>query len=164
MQCGDELMAPASARSLASYEMDTSATETARRANFPNFSRHYDEPEQKWEAELVRALVRLANLPPGWDSYNAPPMSRDAGHFALEILQAVMRPRTPLPQVVPSAAGGVQLEWHEKGVDLELHITAPYQWELWFRDHQEPDSEPVSLELTDDFSALKRPISLLTTR
>jgi hypothetical protein len=113
---------------------------------------------------VVQALVRLVKMPAGWDSYNAPPVTRDAGHFALEILQSVMRPRTPLPQVIPSAAGGVQLEWHEKGVDLELHITAPYQWELWFRDLLDPKSQPVSLELTDDFSELKRPISLLTTR
>ncbi len=81
-----------------------------------------------------------------------------------KLLQRVMRPRTPIPQVTPSAAGGVQLEWHEKGVDLELHVTAPYQWELWFRDLQDPISQPVSLELTDDFSELKRPIALLTTR
>jgi hypothetical protein len=148
------------------HQIDTSpAADAARESKFPNFSRHYNtEPERKWEAAVVQALVRLVKMPAGWDSYNAPPLRRDAGHFALEILQSVMRPRTPLPQVIPSAAGGVQLEWHEKGVDLELHITAPYQWELWFRDLQDPNSQPVSLELTDDFSELKRPIALLTAR
>jgi hypothetical protein len=146
-------------------DFETDDLADTRRSNFPNFSRHYSAgSERKWEVEVVRALVRLAKMPAGWDSYNAPPLRRDAGHFALEILQGVMRPRTPLPQVVPSAAGGVQLEWHEKGIDLELHITAPYQWELWFRDLQDPNSQPVSLELTDDFSELKRPIALLTTR
>ena len=159
-------MTTASARYDDYREIDISpAAEAARGSNFPNFSRHYNaEPERKWEAGVVEALVRLVKMPAGWDSYNAPPLRRDAGLFALEILQSVMRPRTPLPQVVPSAAGGVQLEWHEKGVDLELHITAPYQWELWFHDLQDPDSQPVSLELADDFSALKRPIALLTTR
>jgi|SRR5215471_11638491 len=154
----------ASARSRDFYEMDTSVVRTTRRSNFPNFARHYDAPERKWEVEVVQALARLVKMPAGWDSYNAPQIKRDAGHFALEILQAIMRARTPVPQVVPSAEGGVQLEWHEKGIDLELHVTAPYQWELWFRDLQEPNAEPTSLELTDDFSALKRPISLLTTR
>jgi hypothetical protein len=159
-------MATASARCNDYFEPDVSpAADAARRSNYPNFSRHYHaEPERKWEVEVVQALVRLANMPAGWDSYNAPPLRRDAGHFALEILQSVMRPRTPLPQVVPSAAGGVQLEWHEKGIDLELHITAPYQWELWFRDLEDPNSQPVSLELTDDFSELSGPIALLTTR
>jgi hypothetical protein len=147
------------------YRETAPAADAARESNFPNFARHYNaEPERKWEAAVVQALVRLINMPTGWDSYNAPPLRRDAGHFALEILQRVMRPRTPIPQVTPSAAGGVQLEWHEKGVDLELHITAPYQWELWFRDLQDPNSRPVSLELTDDFSELRRPIALLTTR
>jgi hypothetical protein len=160
-------MATASARHNDYYdEPDISpAAAAATRSNFANFSRYFNAtPERKWEVEVVQALVRLASMRPGWDSYNAPSLRRDAGHFALEILQGVMRPRTPVPQVVPSAAGGVQLEWHEKGVDLELHITAPYQWELWFRDLQDPDSQPVSLELTDDFSALKKPIALLTTR
>jgi hypothetical protein len=147
------------------YETTSPAVETARRSNFPNFFQHYNaEAERKWEVEVVRALVRLAGLPAGWDSYNAPPLRRDAGHFALEILQGVMHPRTPPPQVVPSAAGGVQLEWHEKGIDLELHITAPYQWELWFHDLQDPNSQPLSLELTDNFSELMRPIALLSTR
>jgi hypothetical protein len=148
------------------YETGSSPTaDSARRSNFPNFLQHYNAaPERKWEVEVVRALVRLAGFSAGWDSYNAPPLRRDAGHFALEILQSVMRPRTPPPQVVPSAAGGVQLEWHEKGIDLELHIAAPYQWELWFRDLQDPTSQPLSLELSDDFSELKRPIHLLSTR
>jgi hypothetical protein len=148
------------------YEIDISpAADAARRSNFPNFYAHANAtPERKWEVEVVRALVKLAGLPAGWDSYGAPPLRRDAGHFALEILHGVMRPRTPAPQVVPSSAGGIQLEWHEKGIDLELHITAPYQWDLWFQDHQDPNSQPISLELTDDFSELKRPIALLTTR
>ena len=53
--------------------------------------------------------------------------------FVLSVLNDVMRTRTPIPQVVPSAGGGVQLEWHQKGIDLELHIAGPYQCELWFQ-------------------------------
>src|SRR3954468_14668490 len=90
------------------------SVDAATRSNFPNFSHHFDaHSDRKWEVEVVRALVKLATLPAGWDSYNAPPLRRDAGHFALEILQGIMRFRTPPPQVVPSSAGGVQLEWHE---------------------------------------------------
>jgi hypothetical protein len=158
-------MPATSAQRIELYEPDSSsAADAVKRVNFPRFYAHYVEPERKWEVEVVQSLVRLAQLPAGWDSYGAPPIPRDASHFALEILQGIMRPRTPLPQVVPSSAGGIQLEWHEKGIDLELHITAPYQCELWFQDHQDQNSQPLSLELTDDFSALRRPISLLTSR
>jgi len=139
--------------------------DSAARSRYPNFRRHFDaEPERKWQVEVVPALIRYAQMDEGWDSYSAPPLKRDAGLFALEILNSVMRPRTPLPQVVPSSVGGVQLEWHEKGVDLELHVTAPYEWELWFIDHMDPAAQPISLELTNDFSALERPITLLTSR
>ena len=159
-------MAATSARSIDYYETDVApALDAAQQSSFPNFYAQLNaSPERKWEVEVVRALVNLARLPAGWDSYGTSPLRRDAGHFALEILQGVMRPRTPLPQVVPSSAGGVQLEWHEKGIDLELHITAPFQWELWFQDHHDSNSQPLSLELTDDFSALKRPIALLSSR
>jgi hypothetical protein len=158
-------MPTTSARQHDYYDTDT-ATDTAKRANYPSlyYTHLNTAPERKWEVEVVRALVRLAGLRAGWDSYRSPPPRRDAGHFALEVLHGVMRPRTPLPQVVPASGGGIQLEGHEKGIDLELHITAPYQCELWFQDHQDQTSQPISLELTDDFSELKRPIALLTNR
>jgi hypothetical protein len=129
-------MAAANARTKRYYDRDlddsaAATTDQESRPNYPNFLRAYSaQPERKWEVEVVRALVRFANLTPGWDSYHAPPIRRDAGHFALEVLQGVMRPRTPPPQVVPSSSGGIQLEWHQKGIDLEVHIIAPYEWEM----------------------------------
>jgi hypothetical protein len=132
---------------------------------YPRFYEQFNAaPERKWEVEVVSSLVKYAQMPQGWDSYNAQPLRRDAGLFALEILHSVMGPRTPVPQVIPSSQGGVQLEWHEKGVDLELHIAAPYECELWFRDHQDADAQPLVLELSSDFSALKKPIALLSSR
>ena len=59
-----------------------------------------------------------------------------------------MRPRTPVPQVVPSPVGGVQLEWHEKDIDLELHITAPYECEVWFQDHRTGERVSRSSQMT----------------
>ncbi|WP_316216590.1 hypothetical protein [Bradyrhizobium sp. SZCCHNR3003] len=133
--------------------------------SFPNFARAYGaEPARKWQMEIQDQLLECAKLPEDWDSYGSQPSGWDAGLFALSLLNDFMRPRTPIPQVVPSSAGGIQLEWHQKGVDLELHITGPYQCEVWFKDHRAPDQLPVSLELTDDYSALRRPFELLTNR
>jgi hypothetical protein len=148
------------------YEIETSSTlGDVHRSQFPNFEQHYNaELERKWQVDVQRSLVRLVNMKKGWDSYEARPIRRDAGFFALELLQQFMRNRTPAPQVVPTSAGGIQLEWHEKGIDLELHITAPYECEVWFQDHRDPLSHPLSIRLSDDFSALTRPIQLLTSR
>jgi hypothetical protein len=82
--------------------------------------------------------------------------------FAMNILNSVMRNRTPVPQVVPTPVGGIQLEWHEKDVDLEIHVTAPYETELWFKDHR--TGAVISTELTSDLSPLQTAIQTLTDR
>jgi hypothetical protein len=153
-------------RAASGFYESTATTKVGSRRyrDFPNFAKSFDTPPDcKWQIEVQTRILELLKLPKGWDSYGAPPVGWDAGMFALSVLQDVMRNRTPVPQVVPSAAGGVQLEWHQKGIDLELHVTAPYQCELWFQDHNSIDP-PVSMELTDDYSALLRPIELLTIR
>jgi hypothetical protein len=78
------------------------------------------------------------------------------------VLKSLMQPQTPAPQVVPSAGGGVQLEWHERDIDLEVNFTAPYQCELWVEDHR--TGACVTKELTNEFSEFKDAIALLTTR
>ncbi|SRR5216684_7884810 len=159
-------MANAARANAALYEETLDAGATSQRASeYPNFVRGFEsQPERKWQLEVQKHLLEYAKFPVGWDSYNAPPIGWQAGLFALSVLNDFMRPRTPIPQVVPSTAGGVQLEWHQKGIDLELHIIGPYQCELWFKDHRAPDDEPISLELTDDYASLRKPIELLTSR
>jgi hypothetical protein len=132
-------------------------------AQFEKFWSHYNaSAETKWQIEVLKPLAKYVEMSQGWDSYSGSPLRWDAGFFALWVLNAVMRPRTPVPQVVPSPVGGVQLEWHEKDIDLELHITAPYECELWFEDHR--TGKRVSRELSNDFSPLTGPIAELTSR
>src|SRR5262245_10674159 len=90
-------------------DADSAGTATSTALSpYPNFRRYFDaDPERPWEVEVVRNLIKLANMQSGWDSYGAPPIRRDTGLFALEILSRVMRKRTPLPQVVPSSVGGI---------------------------------------------------------
>jgi hypothetical protein len=130
---------------------------------FPNFQRHYDAaPDKKWQIEIIGRICDFASRGSGWDWYAAPPVKWDAGMFALNILNSVMQNRTPLPQVVPTPVGGVQLEWHENNIDFEIHVTAPYEIEMWFEDHSTGDI--VSTELTDDLSPIQTAIRTLTAR
>jgi hypothetical protein len=39
--------------------------------------------------------------------------------------------------VVPTVGGGVQLEWHTGGIDLEIEIQAPGHFHVWLEDPQE---------------------------
>jgi hypothetical protein len=143
----------------------TTSAATKPRSQFPNFRKAYDAtPTRSWQVEVQAQLLQYAKMEGGWNSYDAPPITWDAGMFALNVLNDIMRPRTPIPQVVPSSVGGVQLEWHEKGIDLEIRVEGPYRCALWFDDHTRPDEDPLTADLTDDFSALLKPIELLTSR
>ncbi len=58
---------------------------------------------------IVKQMNALLELEPGWNSYDAKPIQREACTRGLEMLQA--RDDVPLPQVVPRPPGGIQLEW-----------------------------------------------------
>lgn len=80
--------------------------------------------------------------------------------FALVVLENIVGDQTPAPAIVPSGAGGLQLEWHTKGIDLEIHIEAPYVGEVWWRDRR--SHEERSAELRQDLSFLHEPIGRLS--
>jgi hypothetical protein len=120
--------------------------------------------DRKIEILIQPQLEELMRLPAGWDSYGAPPIRPEAVSFALSVLNSIMKLQTPLPQVVPTSVGGVQLEWHEKDIDLELHISAPYNCEVLFHDHRDTTALPLHQDLTMDFRSLSGPIDLRTTR
>jgi hypothetical protein len=35
-------------------------------------------------------------------------------------MNAILGPTSPAPRVVPLSSGGLQLEWHRQGIDLEV--------------------------------------------
>ena len=60
-------------------------------------------------ADFVQSL---RDLPLNWDSYGSPKI----GEGALKVLQGL--------QVVPTSPGGIQVEWHCNGYDLEIEFNA----------------------------------------
>lgn len=77
-----------------------------------------------WTDAVGRALRRLQELPPGWDSYGGHRIQERAVYSAVNILSAIAAdPHLPQPSIVPTSVGGIQIEWHRLGVDLELEIS-----------------------------------------
>lgn len=78
---------------------------------------------QRVQAAIHRAsdLVRLAN---GWNSYRAKSISPKAIHHATRFLREAdsQIPNLAAPSVVPTVRGGLQLEWHRQGVDVEIEF------------------------------------------
>lgn len=110
-----------------------------------------------WQDIVRKKLQAFSQLPRGWDSYDGQPLKPDAGYFAFSVLCAVMTDKTPVPELVPTPDGGVQLEWHEGNRDIELTVDAAYDCELWSRDPntrasqtrliRDPDLSPLVQEL-----------------
>lgn len=131
------------------------------RSEFPQFQRALTAAtEPTWQREVLARITALLRLRPGWDSYKAPMPRYDAAMFALTVLQGIMRPATPAPSVVPSSTGGIQLEWHEKDIDLEIHVLEPYKGEIWWLDHT--TGAETSGGLQADLSILQAPIGKMS--
>ena len=73
----------------------------------------------------VEAVADLLSLPPGWNSYSAKPIDHQSARQAIQLLAEFLKPNTPPPSVVPTVRGGIQLEWHTRGADVEIYIESP---------------------------------------
>lgn len=119
-----------------------------------------DLPE--WVIATVEKLCDLLWLNTNWDSYGAAPVDRFTVELALDILFAIMQRTSPLPSVVPTSCGGVQLEWHTGGIDLEIEIEPAGSIDVLFCDQQ--INREWEGSLGSDYSALTDAINSLTER
>lgn len=84
--------------------------------------------------KCVEGVVDLLRLPPGWNSYSAKPIAASNAVRAIRVLASIIDTETPLPAIVPSSQGGIQLEWHAKGIDIEVYIDS-YDDVRFFAEH-----------------------------
>jgi hypothetical protein len=111
----------------------------------------------EWLGQNEATLEELLKLPANWNSYGATPIRPDAVQAARDILGKIVRSDTPQPAVVPTVRGGVQLEWHTQGIDLEIEIPESGQFHVWYEDPQ----EEIELHHDAGLSQLPRLIELV---
>ncbi|MER7275859.1 hypothetical protein ABT369_15510 [Dactylosporangium sp. NPDC000244] len=83
---------------------------------------------------VIEAMTDITMLEYGWDGEQAQPLSDRAFEMAITILVDTMSIDTVPPQIVPTYDGGLQLEWHCAGVDLEVAVESNGQVSVWFRE------------------------------
>lgn len=76
-----------------------------------------------WYPRAASAVAAMASLQPNWDGHGAKRIDPAAVQTALAILSRAAVDIDE-PYIVPTPGGGVQLEWHPQGVDLELEARA----------------------------------------
>lgn len=72
--------------------------------------------------DFVRAVRQVLQLPPGWAGPGSRPVTREALVGAFEFIRRRLPVTSPRPSVVPTGPGGIQLEWHLPGLDVEVEF------------------------------------------
>jgi hypothetical protein len=78
------------------------------------------QPAADWLRQSIQRIQDLTALAPGWDGYGAKPIDAGVAVDAVSFLIDHAYPTVSEPAVVPLADGGIQLEWHVGGIDLEI--------------------------------------------
>jgi hypothetical protein len=102
--------------------ISTQGLVSIRRPHIPSPESSEPVEEQSWAMPVIRRCLELLALPADWDHHGAAPISPDALSPVLHFLRRVMRPQTSAPSLVPLSDGGIQIEWHQAGVDVEVPV------------------------------------------
>lgn len=96
----------------------------------------FSEPPPPWSSDLLARISELGDLEEGWDSYGACPVDPQCAVATVNFLFSMLDASTPKPSIVPTSRGGIQLEWHRAGADLEIEVESPARLHVFFEDQQ----------------------------
>ena len=86
------------------------------------FSRAQDSRWPGWVHPTMRTLRALLQLPRNWDGYGANEVQESAVNGSWNLLVEIMNDDTLAPSIVPLSDGGIQIEWHRHGRNLEIEF------------------------------------------
>ena len=128
----------------------------------PSSSAFSAETEPLWQEHVFARMEELISLPEDWDTHGGRPLRLATALFALQILIETLDRSGPRPQIFPASYGGVQIEWHEQGIDIEVEVIAPHEVLVTFEDAVTGDEE--AFPLSTDLSRLSDLLGVLTAR
>jgi len=79
-------------------------------------------PAPSWLEPALNNCGHLLLLPSGWDGERAHVVEGNAIQAAFDALCLFMADTSAAPQWTPTRNGGVQLDWHENAIDLEIEF------------------------------------------
>jgi len=124
----------------------------ASNTDIPWTDYHYPE----WFKTALNSLWNLSKLESDWDSYGASPVDMKCLEIAEMFLGIVAQRFPPQPHIGPVPDGGVQVEWHCNGIDLEVEFS-PGDSILFFM----KDGISVLEEKVDFANAISKTICVL---
>jgi hypothetical protein len=112
------------------------------------------QPEPAWLYPVLDKLQHVSRLAENWDSYGGDAPSDKSVYTALAILSQILRGESSAPALVPLSEGGVQLEWHGDGEELEIRIGANGQISAFRFDEKAGRGEEIDQVTLSDLSRL----------
>lgn len=132
-------------------EVEQSADITSfRQEDAIRFGKHvlsWGQPFPPWSRRFLEKISELGDLDEDWDSYGARPIDVRCAMTAAEIVLNLMDSETPAPAIVPTSGGGIQLEWHRAGADLEIEIHSATKLEVFFGDERTGEEREFPLSV-----------------
>ena len=113
-----------------------------------------------WFMPIRNSINELLSMPADWNSYGSSRVERGFAASAANLLQTVMDAQTPVPSIVPTAPGGIQIEWHIKGIDLEIEVESTSRINVLYEDHRTGVS--WESEFTSDLQKLSQVVAMLS--
>ena len=110
-------------------------------------------PPDGWEDEVAERLVRLREFRAGWDGHRASPIRSTVIDYVCNLLPKLVIGGVPAPFIAPLPSGGLQLEWHRNGWDVEIEISGPGQ--LYAYALEIATGHEWEKNLTDDLAQLR---------
>jgi hypothetical protein len=82
------------------------------------------EPEPWWAKPVEERLELLSHLQNDWNSHGARQPREEAVLIGVRVIASLLgsHENWPLPQIVPTWQGGLQLEWHLQAGDVEITV------------------------------------------
>lgn len=112
-----------------------------------------------WLSPIVERLSDMGGLSPGWGGPATIPPTPVAVFACLSGLQAFMPHAVVVPAILPTASGGIQLEWHCGGWDLEVEFDPNGLGEFWGEDHTKGQQISGSIDFPEDLTLALKALS-----
>ncbi len=112
----------------------------------------------EWQTGALKGIVRLENLRENWDNEGSLQPSRVTIETAKAFIRSLPYEDLPIPFVVPTSLGGLQLEWNEDRKEIEVEILPDGSLEfLKAEDGRTIDEGPISAERAQGLFKWLRP-------
>ena len=74
--------------------------------------------------KLKEKCLKFTKLEFGWDGYKGIAVPLERAKLATRLIENLVTPLIPRPDVVPGCNGSIQIEWCENGYELEIELTS----------------------------------------